>query len=157
MFFITKFRKISLNDLASRKQLIDSFVNSIYLYDDKIVFSFNYKDGTKELTLDEINEELISDLDYSTPPRQSKAFRSCSFAMRKERILYSLLFLFPKRSSILFGNPDISKAFWSCSFAMRKERILYSLLFLFPKSSSIPFGLYYPKIYAFFTVALYIA
>ena len=67
-FFITKFRKMNLNDKTSRKQLIDSFVNSIYLYDDKIVFSFNYKDGTKELTFDEINEELSSDLDYSTPP-----------------------------------------------------------------------------------------
>lgn len=68
LFFITKFRKMNVNDLASRKQLIDSFVNSVYLYDDKIVFSFNYKDGTKELTLDELNEELSSDLECLTPP-----------------------------------------------------------------------------------------
>ncbi|MBO6262813.1 MAG: recombinase family protein, partial [Clostridia bacterium] len=74
VFFMTKFRKANPNDLAIRKQLIESFVNCIYLYDDKIVFSFNYKDGTKELTFDEINEELSSDLERSTPPRRSKAF-----------------------------------------------------------------------------------
>ncbi|MBR1676003.1 MAG: recombinase family protein [Clostridia bacterium] len=85
VFFITKFRTINLNDLASRKQLIDSFVNSIYLYDDKIVFSFNYKDGTRELTLDELNEELSSDLECSTPPRRSKACLSCSFVLTKEQ------------------------------------------------------------------------
>ena len=74
VFFITKFRKMNLNDKTSRKQLIDSFVNGIYLYDDKIVFSFNYKDGTKELTLDEINEELSSDLECSRPPRRNATF-----------------------------------------------------------------------------------
>lgn len=69
IFFITKFRKIDINDLASRKQLIDSFVSSVYLYDDKIVITFNYRDGTVELSLDDINTELSSNLNDTTPPK----------------------------------------------------------------------------------------
>ena len=30
---------------------IDIFVNAIYLYDDKIVFTFNYKDDAKTVSL----------------------------------------------------------------------------------------------------------
>ncbi|MCH5316246.1 MAG: recombinase family protein [Eubacterium sp.] len=68
VFFIERQRKIDVNDLESRKRLINTFVNSIYLYDDKIVFIFNYKDGTKEVTLQELEEILSSDLEGTTPP-----------------------------------------------------------------------------------------
>ncbi len=34
---------------------MDGFINAIYLYDDKIVITFNYKDGAKTITLDEVN------------------------------------------------------------------------------------------------------
>lgn len=72
IFFITKFRKTDITDIAGRKRLIDSFVNSVYLYDDKIIFAFNYKDGTKELSLSELTEELSSNLDGATPPLTKK-------------------------------------------------------------------------------------
>ena len=39
--------------------LVDTFVNKIFLYDDKIVFTFNYKSDTKEVTLKEIE---VSDI-----------------------------------------------------------------------------------------------
>lgn len=67
-FWITKFRKTDLKDIASRKRLVESFINSIFVYDDKVVFTFNYKDGSKTATIDEINEELGSDLEGTTPP-----------------------------------------------------------------------------------------
>ncbi len=68
IFWIEKFRKIDVNNLESRKHLIDGFVNSIYLYDDRIIFTFNYKDGTKTVPLDELEQELSSDLDGASPP-----------------------------------------------------------------------------------------
>ena len=34
--------------------LIDCFVNAVYLYDDRVVLTFNYKDGGKTVTLQEI-------------------------------------------------------------------------------------------------------
>ena len=69
-FWITKFRKTDLTDIASRKQLVESFINSIFVYDDKVVFTFNYKDGSKTATIGEINEELGSDLEGTTPPKK---------------------------------------------------------------------------------------
>lgn len=92
--FIERYRKINVNDLENRKRLIDTFVNSIYLFDDKIVFAFNYKDGTRELTLKELEEELSSDLDGATPPRKdypntavSKSGIRIVFALPKEGTL----------------------------------------------------------------------
>ena len=63
LFWLHRFRKMDTTKLEHRKRLIDSFVNAIYLYDDKIVFTFNYKDGSKTITMEEIeNSALSSDL-----------------------------------------------------------------------------------------------
>jgi len=45
LFWLHKFRGIDTSKLEQRQILIDTFVNAIYLYDDKIVFTFNFKDG----------------------------------------------------------------------------------------------------------------
>jgi hypothetical protein len=75
IYWITRFRTIDLNDLESRKRLIDSFVNSIYLYDDKIVFVFNYTDGTKTVMLDEVEAEILgSDLEGKLPPNKKPLY-----------------------------------------------------------------------------------
>ena len=67
-FWISKFRDTDLMDVASRKRLVESFVNAVFVYDDKVVFTFNYKDGSKTATIDEITAELGSDLDGTSPP-----------------------------------------------------------------------------------------
>ena len=59
-------------DVASRKRLVESFVNAVFIYDDKVVFTFNYKDGSKTATIDEINAELGSDLEGTSPPYHTK-------------------------------------------------------------------------------------
>lgn len=69
MFGICKFRKLDLDTREGRQRLIDGFVNSVYLYDDKIVLTFNYKDGTKTISLSEING---SDLDCLGAPKERK-------------------------------------------------------------------------------------
>ena len=74
-FWISKFRDTNLTDVASRKRLVESFVNAVFVYDDKVVFTFNYKDGSKTATIDEINAELGSDLEGISPP----AKRTCIF------------------------------------------------------------------------------
>lgn len=66
--FLYQFKKTDVKDEAQRQQLIDSFVNAVYLYDDKIVLTFNYKDGTKTVSLDEVNS---SDLEGFGPPLES--------------------------------------------------------------------------------------
>ena len=67
-FWLERFSKLDVSRKEHRKMLIDSFVNAIYLYDDKLVLTFNYKDGTKTVTFDETKEavekaEKGSDLD----------------------------------------------------------------------------------------------
>ncbi|ADU26498.1 recombinase family protein [Ethanoligenens harbinense] len=53
-FWLHKFREMDVTKQAQRQRLIDSFINAIYLYDDKIVLTFNYKDGAKTLTYAEV-------------------------------------------------------------------------------------------------------
>jgi hypothetical protein len=53
-FWLHKFRKLDINRLDHRKWLINVFVNTIYLYDDKMVITFNYKNDTRNITLDDV-------------------------------------------------------------------------------------------------------
>lgn len=72
-FWLERFRKLDVTKREHRQLLIDSFINAIYLYDDKLVLTFNYKDGTKTITWDDAKEavekaECGSDLDCLGAP-----------------------------------------------------------------------------------------
>ena len=72
-FWLHRFRKLDVRQKSHRKMLIDTFVNAIFLYDDKMVITFNYKDGTDTITFDDLKaaldkEKTGSDLDCSTAP-----------------------------------------------------------------------------------------
>ena len=58
--------------------LIDTFINAIFLYDDKMVITFNYKEGTKTITFAELQEAISnkngSDLDCLAAPPWSANF-----------------------------------------------------------------------------------
>ena len=75
-FWLHRFRKLDVRQKYHRKMLIDTFINAIFLYDDKLVITFNYKEGTKTITFadlqDAINNNIGSDLDCSGAPRRSK-------------------------------------------------------------------------------------
>ena len=53
-FWLHRFRKLDVTKQSHRKMLIDTFINAIYLYDDKMLITFNYKDRTKKITFSEI-------------------------------------------------------------------------------------------------------
>ena len=72
LFWLHKFRGIDVSKQDQRQLLIDTFINSIYLYDDKLVITFNSKEGAKTLTLTEIEETFRSDLTARASPRRSK-------------------------------------------------------------------------------------
>lgn len=71
-FWLQKFRKFDVTKLEQRKQLIDTFVNAIYLYDDKLIFTFNYKDGTNTISIKDIEG---SDLELSGAPKTNLFFK----------------------------------------------------------------------------------
>lgn len=60
MFWLHRFRKLDVSKKEHRQMLIDTFVNAIYLYDDKMLITFNYKDGTKTITFDEATTALTN-------------------------------------------------------------------------------------------------
>ena len=72
-FWLHRFRKLDVRQKSHRKMLIDTFINAIFLYDDKMVITFNYKEGTTTITFDDLKTALAdqktgSDLDCSTAP-----------------------------------------------------------------------------------------
>ena len=55
LFFLRQFMDGDPNDLAYRRRLVDTFINSIWLYDDKIVFTYNYSGEGNTVTLDMVD------------------------------------------------------------------------------------------------------
>ena len=57
-----------------RQALVDTFINAIYLYDDKVLITFNYKEGTQTVTFGEASEVASegsgSDLDCIPAPQK---------------------------------------------------------------------------------------
>ncbi len=60
------FKNLDLTNLDNRRMLIDTFVNSVILYDDRIDFYFNYTDNVKSLSVSELT--TVSDLASPSPP-----------------------------------------------------------------------------------------
>ncbi len=51
-----RFRKLDMSLKDQQQALVDTFINSIYLYDDKALITFNYKEGTQTVTFGEATE-----------------------------------------------------------------------------------------------------
>jgi len=66
LFWLHKFRGIDISKREHRQRLIDTFINAVYLYDDKIVLTFNFKDGSKTVTMGDVEESYGSDLTTSS-------------------------------------------------------------------------------------------
>lgn len=60
VFWISRFKDGDIDDPKYRQAIVDIFVNSVFLYDDKIAITFNWKDGTKAVTMAEL-EGAIKD------------------------------------------------------------------------------------------------
>ena len=62
LFWLYKFRGLNVTVREHRQRLIDTFINAVYLYDDKIVITFNYKDGSKTVKTSDLKKSFNSDL-----------------------------------------------------------------------------------------------
>ena len=38
--------------------LIDTFINAVFLYDDKLVLTYNFREGTETITFDDLKNNL---------------------------------------------------------------------------------------------------
>ena len=68
-FWLCRFRKLDVSRLEERRRLIDSFVNSVTIFDDYILITFNYKDGETRLDFKDIES---SDLQSVGGPKPSE-------------------------------------------------------------------------------------
>lgn len=75
--WISRFKNGNPDDKEYQRQIIDTFVNSVYVFDDKLVFTYNFKDGTETITLEEIEAAFGSDLNHSAPPFRVFITDSC--------------------------------------------------------------------------------
>ena len=100
-FFLERFRKMDVTRKSQRKMLIDTFVNAIFLYDDKMVLTYNFHENTETITFGELQEVLPngfrgSDMNLATEPRENS--QVCTnlavFLYISEQI--SMRFLFAK-------------------------------------------------------------
>ena len=63
MRWLLRFRKLDMTQPEQRQALVDTFINAIYLYDDKVLITFNYKEGTETVAFGEaVKAEKSSDM-----------------------------------------------------------------------------------------------
>ena len=96
-FWLTRFRKLDPNVKSHRETLINTFVNAVYLYDEKVLITFNYKDGTKTITFDEIAakdapEGNGSDLGCFAPPKKHEGSGLRASFLLIHTVLFSSVF-----------------------------------------------------------------
>ena len=97
--FRERVRKRDVTRKSQRKMLIDTFVNAIFLYDDKMVLTYNFHESTETITFGELQEVLPnkfhgSDMNWATEPRENS--QVCTnlavFLYISEQISMSFLF-----------------------------------------------------------------
>ena len=83
-FWLMRFRKLDMSLKDQRQALVDTFINSIYLYDDKVLITFNYKEGTQTITFEEAAQAASkgngSDLDCIPAPRKTRTHWCSGFS-----------------------------------------------------------------------------
>ena len=68
-FWLLRFRKLDMTQPEQRQALVDTFINAIYLYDDKVLITFNYKEGTETVAFGEaVKVEKSSDMSARGAP-----------------------------------------------------------------------------------------
>ena len=81
-FWLHRFRKLDVTKEAHRQMLIDTFVNAVFVHDDKLLLTFNFKEGTRTITLDDVKTATCSsgsDLDCFVAPNIKREALRLSF------------------------------------------------------------------------------
>ena len=111
-FWLEKFRKGDVGSTEHQRQIIDTFVNSVYVFDDRVVLNFNFTDDAKTVTREEV---LGSSAVDNAPPRVPRPKRSGDF-FRGGR--YRARTARPRRRR---GNKHPRGVFVSARFPMRRN------------------------------------
>ena len=84
-FWLLRFRKLDMRLKDQRQTLVDTFINAIYLYDDKVLITFNYKEGTQTIPFEKVEESKAkgngSDFDCVTAPQKRQLLTAVFFVL----------------------------------------------------------------------------
>ena len=64
-----------MRDMEHQRQIIDTFVNSVYVFDDRVVLNFNFTDDAKTVT----REEVLGSSAVDNAPPHPQTIRSGDF------------------------------------------------------------------------------
>ncbi len=84
-----------MNQKDQRQALVDTFINSIYLYDDKVLITFNYKEGTQTIPFEKVEESKAkgngSDFDCVTASDfERQIVRTCVLSLCRKAAAHFL-------------------------------------------------------------------
>ena len=103
------FEQFRHGDPANRdfqKRLIDTFVNAVYVFDDKLVLTYNYQHGTQTISLEEIESALSSDLRCGSPPVTRILLLQCSCYFYTHARFPNLRLIFTRYDKICIIIPE---------------------------------------------------
>ena len=122
-FWLEKFRKGDVGSTEHQRQIIDTFVNSVYVFDDRVVLNFNFTDDAKTVT----REEVLGSSAVDNAPPEGKAPHGnvwCFLLLptKGETMSYAIVFssktgntklladtlhaCLPQENCCYFGTPD---------------------------------------------------
>ena len=55
LYFLLRFRELDFEDVEAQKRLISTFVNAVFVYDDKVTITFNYSGDNRTISLEEVD------------------------------------------------------------------------------------------------------
>ena len=77
-YFLLEFRDMNFEDANCQRRLIDTFINSIFVYDDRVTITFNYSGDNRTITLAEV--------DAAADGEKFTDCASCSTIMRRYKL-----------------------------------------------------------------------
>ena len=121
-----------MRDMEHQRQIIDTFVNSVYVFDDRVVLNFNFTDDSKTISREEV---LGSSAVENAPPKQEPLtlvrgfFVASSTNPRQSRTV--------QNSNRAAAHSAVSKATVRLCLARGSQRLGMST----KKDAARPFGL----------------
>ena len=67
-YWFCRYRMLDIKRLEERRRLIDGFVNSVIVYDEYIVITFNYKEGATTVPFSKLDSSDLSSVGGPKPP-----------------------------------------------------------------------------------------
>ena len=88
LFRFERFRQGDPSVSAYQRNIIDCFVNSVYIFDDRFVVNFNYRDGDKLVSLQEVKSSSLAE--YGLPFEPSFSDGSFFGGKRQYRFFHAV-------------------------------------------------------------------